>query len=190
MIPLCPITGLPLQDPVVDPDGNTYERSAILQWLESHSTSPLTRHGLDATQLVPNRAVQAMIRSAMAELQEANAAGEGISPVASLPRAAFPKNNETTTWQVFVKTIDNRVLVLDVSNASTVADVKALVQGQTGLSVEEQRLIYAGKEMNQLEGRVWHEYHVPPRGTIHLVLRLRGGGAGVGVGASRKSHST
>lgn len=38
---LCPITHELMNDPVIDPDGNSYERSAIEDWLRQHSTSPI-----------------------------------------------------------------------------------------------------------------------------------------------------
>jgi hypothetical protein len=38
---LCPITHELMTDPVIDPDGNSYERSAIENWLKEHSTSPI-----------------------------------------------------------------------------------------------------------------------------------------------------
>ncbi len=38
---LCPITREIMNDPVIDPDGNTFERAAIENWLKEHSTSPI-----------------------------------------------------------------------------------------------------------------------------------------------------
>jgi hypothetical protein len=38
---LCPITHELMTDPVIDPDGNSFERSAIENWLKEHSTSPI-----------------------------------------------------------------------------------------------------------------------------------------------------
>jgi len=38
---LCPITHELMTDPVIDPDGNSYERSAIVNWLKENSTSPI-----------------------------------------------------------------------------------------------------------------------------------------------------
>jgi hypothetical protein len=38
---LCPITHELMTDPVIDPDGNSYERLAIESWLQQHSTSPI-----------------------------------------------------------------------------------------------------------------------------------------------------
>ena len=60
-IPECPITKAPLKDPVMDPEGNTYEKSAILEWLAAHGTSPITRTPLAPSQLIPNRALKDLI---------------------------------------------------------------------------------------------------------------------------------
>lgn len=62
-IPLCPITQQPLRDPVIDPEGNTYERSAILDWLSRNPNSPLTRTPLTPNMLVTNRAMRDLIES-------------------------------------------------------------------------------------------------------------------------------
>eukprot|EP00656_Telonema_subtile_P053491 TRINITY_DN7770_c0_g3_i1.p1 TRINITY_DN7770_c0_g3~~TRINITY_DN7770_c0_g3_i1.p1 ORF type:complete len:1209 (-),score=229.80 TRINITY_DN7770_c0_g3_i1:12-3638(-) len=58
---LCPITKAIMQDPVVAGDGNTYERSAISEWLKSNSTSPITREVIDPRSLTPNRRVKDLI---------------------------------------------------------------------------------------------------------------------------------
>ena len=54
----CPLTQQLFVDPVIDHEGNTYERNAIWEWLELNETSPLTRNELYKDQLVPNRAVK------------------------------------------------------------------------------------------------------------------------------------
>jgi len=56
-IPICPITQEVMKEPVIDREGNTYEKSAILQWLKSTNTSPITRNIISALELVPNRAL-------------------------------------------------------------------------------------------------------------------------------------
>jgi uncharacterized small protein (DUF1192 family) len=58
---LCPITHDVMTDPVMDREGNTYERSAIERWLLTHNTSPITRNPLHSHHLVPNRALLASI---------------------------------------------------------------------------------------------------------------------------------
>ena len=58
---LCCITHEIMQDPVVDREGNTYEKAAILKWLENNSTSPITRTNLTLSDLTPNRALKNLI---------------------------------------------------------------------------------------------------------------------------------
>ncbi|CAF1094016.1 unnamed protein product [Rotaria sp. Silwood1] len=57
----CPITHELMTDPVIDPDGNSYERQAIEGWLRQNGTSPITRVHLSASDLRPNRALKAAI---------------------------------------------------------------------------------------------------------------------------------
>mmetsp|Transcript_16732 Transcript_16732/g.23617 ORF Transcript_16732/g.23617 Transcript_16732/m.23617 type:complete len:746 (+) Transcript_16732:3-2240(+) len=58
---ICPLTGSTFIDPVVDHEGNTYEREAILEWLKQNSTSPITRNPLAEHQLFPNRALKDLL---------------------------------------------------------------------------------------------------------------------------------
>lgn len=62
---LCPITLEVMKDPVMDCDGNTYERENILKWMKKHPTSPITRNPLKKKHLVPNRALREMIYRVM-----------------------------------------------------------------------------------------------------------------------------
>lgn len=57
----CPITHELMADPVIDPDGNSYERRAIEGWLQQNGTSPITRSALSASDLRPNRALKVAI---------------------------------------------------------------------------------------------------------------------------------
>lgn len=52
-----------MQDPVIDPEGNSYERIAIVNWLRTNPTSPITRSPLNISQLVPNRALRNAIEN-------------------------------------------------------------------------------------------------------------------------------
>ena len=54
-IPICPITQEVMREPVIDSEGNTYEKSAILEWLKTSNKSPVTRNVISASRLVPNR---------------------------------------------------------------------------------------------------------------------------------------
>jgi hypothetical protein len=57
---LCPITLVPMTDPVIGSDGRTYERAAITAWLKDHKTSPITREPMSPSSLKSNYAVKAM----------------------------------------------------------------------------------------------------------------------------------
>jgi len=51
----CPITQLPMVEPMITPSGNSFEREAIVKWISEHHTDPLTRQPLMVEQLIPNR---------------------------------------------------------------------------------------------------------------------------------------
>lgn len=50
----CPITHVLMENPVVAPDGWSYERAAIENWVRQHGVSPMTRQPITMNQLVPN----------------------------------------------------------------------------------------------------------------------------------------
>jgi hypothetical protein len=57
----CPITCELITTPVIDPDGNTYEKAAIINWIGANGKSPITRNDLSADQLYDNNALDALI---------------------------------------------------------------------------------------------------------------------------------
>lgn len=58
---LCPISLQPMRDPVIDTDGNTWDRSSIMAWLKEHKTSPKSKNKLMSQSLVPNRILRNLI---------------------------------------------------------------------------------------------------------------------------------
>ena len=62
----CPITGDLMIDPVVDSEGNTYERIAIESWIDGHKTSPITRNVITLEDLRPNRSLKNAIEETIA----------------------------------------------------------------------------------------------------------------------------
>ena len=75
---LCPLAKAVLVDPVLcTGDGQTYERSAITQWLAASATSPVTGQPLASRDLLPNHALRSIIQAEQARASRAGC-GPGI----------------------------------------------------------------------------------------------------------------
>lgn len=62
----CPITYTIMLDPVIGPDGHTYEKSAIEQWLSTSNISPITKQQMNSFNLIPNIALRDTIQAFLA----------------------------------------------------------------------------------------------------------------------------